>query len=159
MRIILVAVLSVTMTAMTFASQDSAAGAPLVITISVGKQTVNVGDPVPVKIKVTNVSDHPLNLSGGLGNTGLASSHLFEINGPAGRVLSRNALRQGEPLTGDVVFRTLKPGETFTEIEDVGRAYDMTKPGRYVIQLSRPIPDDREHRVVKSNKIAVTVTP
>jgi len=43
----------------------------------------------------------------------------------------------------------LKPGEKTTNRIDVGRLYDLTKPGKYTIQIA----------CVKSNKISVRITP
>jgi hypothetical protein len=43
----------------------------------------------------------------------------------------------------------LKPGEKTTNRIDVGRLYDLTRPGKYTIQLA----------FLKSNKIIVRITP
>ena len=55
---------------------------------------------------------------------------------------------------------TVRPGETRTESQDVARIYDMTRPGKYVIQVFRAISSTNEKAgLVGSNKITVTVTP
>jgi hypothetical protein len=62
-----------------------------------------------------------------------------------------------EITSGHAVFRTVKPGESVIDSEAIGRLFDMTKPGKYVIQVSRRIADGGNERVVKSNKIILTV--
>jgi len=41
----------------------------------------------------------------------------------------------------------------------VSRLFDMTEPGKYVIQVYRRATDDGRGAIVKSNTITVTVTP
>jgi hypothetical protein len=55
----------------------------------------------------------------------------------------------------------VKPGESTTLDENlISREYDMTRPGKYAISVSRFIEGDRkEAGVVKSNVITVTVIP
>lgn len=52
------------------------------------------------------------------------------------------------PLGSGFAF-LVKPGETITDQVDVGRLYDLSRPGTYTIQVRLPI---------QSNKITVTVT-
>jgi hypothetical protein len=41
----------------------------------------------------------------------------------------------------------------------VSRLHDMSRPGQYVIQVSRYVSDNLKDGVLKSNIITVTVTP
>ena len=60
------------------------------------------------------------------------------------------AASRSEPLRmSSGIAILLKPGEKATNRIDVGRLYDLTRPGTYTIQLHFP----------KSNKIEVTVNP
>lgn len=56
---------------------------------------------------------------------------------------------------GSVRFNTIPPGETVTEDQEVSVLYDMSKPGKYTIQVWRRNPKYE----IKSNKVTVTVTP
>jgi hypothetical protein len=55
----------------------------------------------------------------------------------------------------------LKPGEATTKDDNlISELYDMTKPGKYVVRVSRFISGSRkEDGVIKSNEITITVTP
>lgn len=58
-------------------------------------------------------------------------------------------------LTGHVVWTTLKPGGTLVETIDVGKYYEMTRPGSYEVVVQKPDPETKG--MVKSNSIEVTV--
>ena len=54
----------------------------------------------------------------------------------------------------------LKPGESNNFDSYIGRRNDMSRPGKYVIQVSRFIVSShKENGVVKSNAVTVTVLP
>jgi hypothetical protein len=55
--------------------------------------------------------------------------------------------------------RVLKPRESHEDTAPLTRACAFTRPGRYEIQVSRAIRGDPQHRIVKSNKITLTVGP
>jgi hypothetical protein len=132
----------------------------LTIVISTEKSTFKAADPLPVKIELTNTSSDDLDISGGVdGDTGIRSNHLFEIRDAEGGIVPRKPRKQAGPLTGSAHFVVLKPGETSTTVEDLGRAYDMAKPGKYTIQMSRPVAGTSSDEMVKSNEITVTVAP
>lgn len=132
---------------------------PFTITITTDTPVIKAGAPLLIKSQLTNTSGQDLNVSGGIDrDTGLKSNHIFDVRDKAGNSVTKKSHKQVGPLTGSVVFGTLKQGESSVHVEDVSRAYDLSRPGQYVIQISRPIPSDPQ-QVVKSNKITVTVTP
>jgi hypothetical protein len=63
-----------------------------------------------------------------------------------------------QDLEGNLVYGTLRSGEKLMWKMDAAALYDMTKPGKYTIQVWR---GDAENPalVVKSNTIAITVAP
>lgn len=78
-----------------------------------------------------------------------------------GRIFRYN--EQGSPNVGPGTFLIssggfllLQPGETRTDVIDVGRLFDLSQPGRYTIQLERSDPNGD---LVKSNLLTITVTP
>jgi hypothetical protein len=66
-------------------------------------------------------------------------------------------LSRDTPTHFGIYFLTLKPGETVTDPLDISRMYDMTRPGKYTIQLERR--EEVRYTIVKSNVITVTVAP
>jgi hypothetical protein len=61
-------------------------------------------------------------------------------------------------LTMETVINfTLKPGESLKDGIKLSEIYDISKPGKYSIEVERT--DDTTNTVVKSNTITLTVTP
>ncbi len=60
-------------------------------------------------------------------------------------------------LIGSDAATLLKPGEKLEEDTVLSTVFDLTSPGEYEVQLSRPVSDDPKDGVVKSNIIAITV--
>ncbi len=60
----------------------------------------------------------------------------------------------GNGINGEV-----KPRATWKAAIEVSALWDMTRPGKYTIQVQRELPDEIGKGVVKSNTINVTVTP
>jgi len=52
----------------------------------------------------------------------------------------------------------LKPHETVKHTIEVSEYWDMSRPGKYTIQVERRLPEELGKGSVKSNTIAVTVT-
>jgi hypothetical protein len=73
----------------------------------------------------------------------------------------QRVLRGEEPLTepwvASVATISVDPGKTFSDAMIANKFYDLSKPGKYKIQVQRTDPASKV--VVKSNVITVTVTP
>jgi hypothetical protein len=131
-----------------------AAKQPLTIDISTDKPTVKAGTSVWIKVHVTNTSKRELDFSATISNlTGADPNYLFSVRDEAGTAVATRAYEHPELATGSPVSRSLKPGESFTDDQDVSRVIDMRRPGQYAVQVSWT-----KDSVVKSNTITVTVT-
>jgi hypothetical protein len=133
--------------------------APFSISISAEKQAVEQGSLVSIKIRLTNTSNRRMNASASYYG-GVDASYQQEVWNDAGNLAERYQAGQPQPvasLHGTVKLRTLRPGESWENVSAISPQYDMSRPGQYVIQFSRPISDNPKDGVVKSNKIAVTV--
>jgi hypothetical protein len=56
-----------------------------------------------------------------------------------------------------ILDRIINPGDSLAGSQDISRLYDMSRPGKYVIQASRQVSDAKDSHVVKSNRLTVTV--
>ena len=83
---------------------------------------------------------------------------VFEVRDEHGELAAKKVFKHPELATGSPVNRYLKPGETLMEEQDISLLYDITKPGRYVVQVSREFSGGLYRGVVKSNKITIVVT-
>ncbi len=138
---------------------------PFSIKINAGHSHVKVGDPVYVGIEMRNTSDHEIDCTAMTGNNGIDGNFQYEIlddNGdPAPKIAAGKTFPEAIPCT-------LKPENNYSTGGEISRIFDFSRPGKYTIQLSRPIWGNDQipgtgrtvqngQAVVKSNKITITV--
>ena len=85
---------------------------------------------------------------------GFAISYTYDIRDQSGNKIEQKPF---EPSGSGPIF-TLKPGQSQSESSTISAYYDLW-PGKYTIQISKPVSNVPGADVVKSNKIIVTVTP
>ncbi|MCU1284248.1 MAG: hypothetical protein JWO13_598 [Acidobacteriales bacterium] len=132
------------------------AAQPFSISINALKGDIKFGEPIEIRVTITNTSGRDLDVSSSW-EAGTDVSLEFDVRDTSGNPLRRKARREG-PESLSVKTATLKPGETIKETTLVSAHY-MDEPGQYVIQLARRVSTDAKQGKVKSNKITVTVTP
>ena len=126
------------------------------IAISAAKAEVSAGSPVEILIRLTNNSDQDANWST-IYSGGVANDYTYDIRLEGGKRLAPSHPRDDGPVIGSAVIGTVKPGKSFETRVDISAQYDMTKPGKYIVQLSRPISGSAKKSEVKSNKITIIV--
>jgi hypothetical protein len=131
---------------------------PFKIAITAESPTVVAGSDVSIKVSLTNTSDKDV-YEGAMYKIGnLDSTFRFEVRDEHGKLVPKRTYPHPELATGSVKFRTIARGETYTQDQLVSALYDMRKPGKYTIQVSRRISDNPKDDI-KSNIITITVTP
>jgi hypothetical protein len=146
---------------------------PFSIAIRAPQNVVKTGSEVNVKIALTNTSKEDLYfLVTGVFDYVVDVHYFATTSSPANMAPANMAPENMAPLTdrgrkikqthgtfaGSAIRTRLKPGVTVEDDCAVTDFYDMTRPGRYVIQLQHDIPTN-PNQIVKSNVITVTVTP
>lgn len=139
-------------------SAGKQAQTPFSITVSVPKTEIKAGSSVELMVLLKNTSDYDINTSSTY-YTGVDNGYQYDVRTERGAVVRPKKQRIKGPLLLSGRMSTLKPGESHESTTMISDEFDMTKPGKYVIQLSRPISGNPHDGVVKSNKITVTVTP
>jgi hypothetical protein len=130
------------------------------IRISPGTQLVRAGSAVIVNVSVTNNSNQDLNNSGSTnGMTGVDPNFQFAVRDKDGRAVPKKVYKHPELASGHSFNRTIKPGETMSEEQDISHLLDMTHPGQYMIQVSRHKSEKPQGGVLKSNRVTVVVSP
>ena len=139
-----------------------AAQGPFTVTISADAPVVKAGRPVIVNVTVTNTSKREIDASGSVNESlGMDTYNRYDIRDASGNSVDKAANKQAEPVVGGGGMPIMiKPGESKLVSSDVvSTAYDLSRPGRYTIQLSRSASGrSKEEPTIKSNKITVTVT-
>lgn len=140
--------------------------APYSLAIKARQNVVKVGSEVRVKISLTNTSNHEIVVSREKGNALGELDYKVDVRDETGGLARKTKyLRaiQGEN-TGETTVTvsspglfSVQPGKSLEE-EDVvvSNLYDLSKPGKYAIQVERT--DETSKTAVKSNTITITVT-
>jgi hypothetical protein len=131
---------------------------PFSITITPPAAEVKARSDVYLKVRMTNTSNHDLPGRAVFSEMGgLNSMYQYDCWDSKGNSVKKEARGSGLGSVGE--YPTLKPGESREEEASLDRACDLGRPGQYEIQASSIIPGDPAHRVVKSNRIKITVKP
>jgi len=141
---------------------------PFVLSISVESPSaktgpdsyiVTPGSEVYIRVHLTNISTHKLELGHDADSrTGVCFEHQYEVRDRNGNPAQKRTINH--PEIGSTGHGwpglMLKPGESTDICEDrITGLYDLSQPGEYTIQLSRPVFDYSKTGVVKSNAITV----
>ena len=135
------------------------------INIRSESDNVRVGSEVRVKVVLTNTSDRAIDLLKSIGDTEGEDHNQIDVRDDHGNVAPDIKVKSGVERKEDGTFElhhstssemliTLKPGQTLIYEMLATKLRDMSKPGKYAIQIQRSDPE-----IVKSNTIIVTVTP
>ena len=146
------------------AAQNAPLAPPsLSVSISAPESVVKAGSAVKLKITTTNTSDHDVSFI--VSTDGLYDIYVRDPTGALAPETPEGARKHfwspnhrpaaGSAFTG----RHHLEADAKQEAElDVTKEYDLTKPGKYTVEVERPDPESRGKRL-KSNTITITVTP
>jgi hypothetical protein len=161
--------LSSTMLGVLLGGLAGAAEPELSLTVSVAKDGVKVGAEVRLRILLTNLTNHQITLGRLNHPDGLENEYSFDVRDSQGRSVPLTRYGRavhGTPDEGDErhdcgdcsgVTQDLEPHEKITDEIAVSKIYELTRAGKYTIQVSRP-QGDNSHAIVKSNTITVTIS-
>jgi hypothetical protein len=140
---------------------------PLSLSIETDNPSVKLGDEISIKILLKNNTDQSIRLS----KSRTSGDGSFEYKVDVGREdhavvakkyvekLRRKEVQPDIPPVGSVQFFTIQPGEADKDSVNISNRYEFDKPGKYLVQIERDLPEDLGGGVIKSNTITITVTP
>lgn len=119
------------------------------------------GQPVRIQVSLRNTTDRGFTIIQSVGGGSGEQYYSVSVIGPDGKPAALTAygavVLKHIPVAGSRIMRTVKPGGTAkAEYVTVSRLFDMTAPGTYVVQVSRPSPSDSAV-ILKSNRLAIEV--
>jgi len=130
------------------------------VTISGPAEAVKVGSQVKIKVVLKNISSHELGISKAVGpgefdyeldirdDKGIKVAHT-----KYGRDISPE---EGGGISDNTIIVPLPPGGTETNTITISKIHDMSRPGRYTVQVRRYEGDSKSW--INSNTITVTIT-
>jgi hypothetical protein len=129
------------------------------LSIAAQEETAKTGSEIKIKTTLTNVTKHDLTFF----DTNRDCDYPVEVrndNGnPAPETEYKQQLRCKEgPSDGRIIMVNLKPQEARHDEIVVTRLYDLTRPGKYFVQVLRKVPKELGQGTVKSNILTITVT-
>jgi hypothetical protein len=138
-------------------SQKLRSGSSFTLVVST-EPTAGPGPDVWVKVRWTNTSAQALDASANiLDATNVDPNLLFELRDNRGRPVRKKVYKFPE-TSGHAEFGVLNPGESIAHDVNLARLFELKKPGKYTLQVSRSIPKSLGGGAVRSNKITITIT-
>lgn len=126
------------------------------IVITTDTPVVKAGSDVLIKVQMTNISHHEVDCTIAA-SSGLDRKYQYDVRDSRGKPAVKVVRSHPELESGSIWPCTLKPGQsTAPNDNNISRLYDFTRPGKYVIQVSR---HDPKEGLAKSSKITLTVEP
>lgn len=131
---------------------------PFVLAINTDTPTVKSGSAVSINILMTNTSGHDVSCTKAYTKNGVNMSYRYDVIGPSGKPAGERARKHPELEAGSIYPCTLGPGKSsvIASTSIISALFDMSKPGKYSVQVSRRVEGAAP---IRSNKIQITVTP
>ncbi len=159
MKILPALLLCVTSSASGF-GQDHAAKPPFTIAIAGEQATVKSGADVWIRTRLTNNSEHDLDMSGSYDDSiRMNPNYIFDVRDSTGKPCAKVISPHPEVVTGSPNNRTVKAGETYITEQRISALYNMNSADKYLVQVSRRASENPEDGIIPSNKITITVEP
>jgi len=139
-------------------AQKQPAKTPFTLALSCETAITTLGSDVWVKVRWTNTSDRGLDASANiLDATNIDPNFLFELFDENGHPVPKKIYRFPQ-TSGHAEFGTLNVGESVTHDVNLLRLFELKRPGKYTVQVSRAIPAALGGGSVKSNILTISVT-
>ena len=134
------------------------ASTPFTLTLEAEQNPIKAGSEVKVDITLRNSSNHPIAVGLGLAEVDYALGVRDSQNRiPPETDFARKS--KGRVYFSNETVFTLQPGETVPkEMLVISKFYDLSRPGRYTIQVSRTVPKELGGGTVKSDAITISIT-
>jgi hypothetical protein len=141
--------------------QGQATSRPFTIAISAEDSVVKAGSDVYLTIRMTNTSKHDLDCSVSDNSMlGMDVKYQYDVRDNTSNLVREKVFKHPELATGHFRLCTIKPGETATSGGNlITKRFDLSRPGEYIVQVSRAVSDNPKDGIVKSNAITITVSP
>jgi hypothetical protein len=136
------------------------------LSIRAKQAETRVGSQVTIEVVQTNMSDHQLTTSAGSGPDEAAVFYKTYVYGGDGALAPetkfgrRVRTEKDDPgettvIVGEALLRYLQPGGSLRDEITLNRLYDLSKPGKYTVQVQGL---DSAGRVAKSNTVTIIIT-
>lgn len=131
---------------------------PFTIVLIPEKATANLVSDIFIKILWTNDSNETVDASANiLDATNLDPNFILDMRDMAKHLVPTKVYRFPQ-TSGHAAFGALKPNESMTNEVNLRKLYNLDRPGKYTLRVSRRVPKSLGGGIVKSNIITITLT-
>jgi hypothetical protein len=139
------------------ASSAQNSTAPFTLTLEAEENPVQTGSEVKVDITLRNSSNRAMHISYGLSEL----DYVIEVRDSQNRIPPETEFARKSKgrayFSNDQVFY-LQPGESLPKAPlVVSKFYDLSRPGKYTIQLGRAVPKELGGGTIKSNVVTLII--
>ena len=128
-------------------------GGPFRITIKAASETVVAGALIELHINLLNTSTETMVTRSGFQAYDGDPTYEYSCHNSSGNSVSKEINMVGNVHDAP----SIKSGETYMSTVFLDRVCDLSRPGRYEIQVSRGLPMGSHDHIVKSNMILISV--
>jgi hypothetical protein len=135
---------------------------PFTIAIKVTNGALRVGDEVRIHVTLENVSSKQIMIRRTPSPAQAEEHYAVRVRYADGKDVPRTeygTAADSRQFAGSKIKVRLMPGETMEEDTVLSKQFNLSSPGEYTVQLSRPVSDDLKDGIVKSNKLTVSIAP
>jgi len=131
---------------------------PFSLTIEPVQKTYHPASQVEVKLTLTNTSSFQITVR----DTNPWCDYALEVHDSRGQSAPETAYKRGlrcdfQVTAGRNLITILKPGQSYHDALSVNEVYDLSRPGKYFVQVLRQIPKELGGGTIKSNAITIAV--
>jgi len=131
---------------------------PFTLSLETEQNVVKARSEVKVNVTLRNSSNQAIDMSSGSEEIDYAIDVRDSQGGLAPDTDFARKLKRRPYYSSEQVF-SLKPGESLPKATlSITKFYDLSRPGKYTIQVSRAVPKELGGGTIKSNTITVTVS-
>jgi len=140
---------------------------PFSLTLSSSEKVIKAGSEARLEIVLKNTSNHEFSITKSNAEDRAESHYRIDVRDSKGRPVPDTEYAHtvwnlnSKPTTQFVfseVVHTLKPGESLTDVVVITKLYELSRPGKYTIRISREISRELGKGTVKSSPFTITVT-
>jgi dipeptidyl aminopeptidase/acylaminoacyl peptidase len=142
--------------------QMTADRATFSISISAPEDEVQLGSDIRLRIVLKNISDHQITFGHHPGTDYPEFSYRIEVKNAEGRLVeesgyARAAREPSRQQSAGYTVEYLPPGGSAVQTAHLVKLVNLSRPGRYTVQVSRE--DPASNLIIKSNQITLNVVP
>jgi hypothetical protein len=131
------------------------------LSLEAEETVIKANSEVRMNVTIRNTSNRAMYVSDS--NGPVPCDYLIDARDSQGRQaldtdLARNLKLKKQGYFDSTFIFTLQPGESHKTALVVTRLYDLSRPGKYLIQVSREVPKELGGGTIKSNVVTVTIS-